>query len=54
MRLVKNIGIIAVDLAENIETIRQITPISFPGIVIISSKKQALKETNISKKSQII
>ena len=39
MRLIRNINIIAVDLAKDIETIRQIILVSFPGIVIISSKK---------------
>ena len=39
MRLARSIDIIAVDPAEGIETIRQITPISFSNIIIISSKK---------------
>ena len=39
MRLIRNIGIAAVNLAKGIETIRQMTPASFPGIIIISSKK---------------
>ena len=39
MRLIKNINIITVNLAEDIEAIRQMILVSFPGIVIISSKK---------------
>ena len=39
MRLTRNINIAAVDLAKDIKTIRQMAPISFPGIIIISSKK---------------
>ena len=39
MRLIKNINIITVNPAEDIETIRQIISKSFPSIVIISSKK---------------
>ena len=35
IRLVRNIDIAAVDLAKNIEMIRQMAPVSFPGIVII-------------------
>ena len=39
MRLIRSINIVAMDLAKDIETIRQIVPVSFPGIVNISSKE---------------
>ena len=40
MRLVRNINIAAkIDLAENIETIKQLILISFPGIINIMSKE---------------
>ena len=42
------------DPAEGIETIRQMTPVSFPGTVIISSKEQALEEANTSRRGQVI
>ena len=54
MRLTKSINIITIDLAKGIETIRQITPISFPDIIIISSKKQALEKANTSRRGQVI
>ena len=54
MRLIKSINIITINPAKNIETIRQMTPVSFPNIIIISSKKQVLKKANTSRKIQII
>ena len=47
MRLARSIAIIAeVDLAENIEAIRQTIPGTFPDAVIISPKEQTLEEIN--------
>ena len=54
MRLARNINIITIDPAKDIETIRQIISKLFPGIIIISSKKQALEEANTSKRGQVI
>ena len=40
MRLARNIAITAeIDLAENIEAIKQTVPGTFPSVVIISPKK---------------
>ena len=55
MRLTKNIAIIAeVDLTKGIKAIRQVILGTFPDIIIISPKKQALEKVNIPKNNQII
>ena len=42
------------DLAEGIEAIRQTVPGTFPGVIIISSKEQALEEVNTPRSGQVI
>ena len=55
MRLTRNIATTAeINLIEGIEAIRQIIPGTFPGVIIISPKEQALEEANTPRNSQII
>ena len=55
MRLARSIAIAAeVDPAEGIEAIRQTTPGTFLGAVIISPKEQALEEANTPRNGQVI
>ena len=52
MRLARNIvTAVEIDPAEDIKAIRQTVPGTFPGVVIISPKKQALEEANTPRNS---